>query len=68
MYTFTAGVSRSSTMTIAYLMKIKKMSFQDAYKYTLDRREIIEPNGGFMKQLKLFGENDCIVAENTVNV
>ena len=51
-----SGVSRSSTMIIAYLMKMKKMNFIDAYKYTLERREIIEPNQGFVKKLKQYHE------------
>ena len=52
-----AGVSRSSTIIIAYLMKMQNMKFEDAYKYTLARREIIEPNNGFVKQLKLWQRN-----------
>ena len=44
-------------MIIAYLMKIKSMSFEEAYKFTLERREIIEPNDGFSEQLKLYQPN-----------
>eukprot|EP01084_Bolivina_argentea_P256649 432167_1 len=49
-----SGVSRSSTIIIAYLMKIYKMSYIKAYQYTEKRRQIIEPNPGFVQQLKSF--------------
>ncbi len=47
-----AGISRSASTIIAYLMIYKKMNLEDAYYYVLKRREIIEPNDGFIKQLK----------------
>ena len=46
-----AGVSRSSSCVIAYLMKEKYMSFWDAYNLTRAKRPIICPNMGFMRQL-----------------
>eukprot|EP01083_Nonionella_stella_P036093 98493_1 len=55
-----SGVSRSATMVIAYLMKMKHMCFKDAYKYTQHRREIIEPNDGFVQQLKLYEKNQFV--------
>lgn len=42
-----AGVSRSSTCTIAYLMQEKEMSFDDAFSYVSKRRPVIFPNMGF---------------------
>ena len=53
-----AGVSRSSTIIIAYLMKIKGMTFEQALQFTKDKRRIISPNPGFIKQLKLWKQND----------
>lgn len=47
-----AGVSRSASFTIAYLMRKNKMSFDEAYKYVKDRRKIIRPNSYFVEQLK----------------
>eukprot|EP01083_Nonionella_stella_P096560 271486_1 len=47
-----AGISRSSSITIAYLMKYKRMRYGEAYKYVRERRPIIEPNATFAKQLK----------------
>ena len=51
------GVSRSSSIVIAYLMKYQRMSFQDAYWYVKKRRSIIFPNFGFMTQLTQY---ECI--------
>lgn len=47
-----AGISRSSTLLIAYLMKKNNMEFTDAYKYVKVRRYIIKPNISFIQQLK----------------
>eukprot|EP01084_Bolivina_argentea_P247092 413415_1 len=51
-----AGVSRSSTIIIAYLMKMKKMKYDDALDYTIKRRRIVNPNPGFRRQLKSWEE------------
>jgi len=54
-----AGVSRSSTVVIAYLMRTQNMSFSDALSFVTDKRPIISPNQGFVKQLKLYEEMGC---------
>jgi protein-tyrosine phosphatase len=41
-----AGISRSSTIIIAYLMKYKKMKFQEALSFSKNKREKINPNSG----------------------
>jgi len=48
------GISRSSTICIAYLMKKRKMTLYDAYFYVLDKRSIIRPNSGFLLQLEKY--------------
>jgi hypothetical protein len=48
------GVSRSASIVIAYLMKKHELSYDDAYEYVKNRRDIIEPNNGFKEQLKNF--------------
>jgi hypothetical protein len=47
-----AGVSRSSTICIAYLMRYHQLSFAAAYAVVLEARCIIDPNPGFVAQLK----------------
>ena len=47
-----AGVSRSSTIVIGYIMSIKEMGFEEAYQFVKQRRSIVSPNGGFLRQLK----------------
>ena len=54
-----AGVSRSPTLVIAYMMWSKKMSRKEAYEYVSARRPIIDPNEHFMDQLAVFEEVLC---------
>lgn len=42
-----AGVSRSATIVIAYLMRTKGMGFQEAMNFVKKRRGVICPNYGF---------------------
>ncbi len=52
-----AGVSRSSTMVIAYLMKYKNMRLGEAYDLVKSKRYNIYPNDGFWKQLILLDQH-----------
>ncbi len=51
-----AGMSRSPTITIAYLMQKYGLPLAEAYNYVKQKRPIIEPNAGFMEQLRKFEE------------
>jgi protein-tyrosine phosphatase len=44
-----AGVSRSSSCIIAYLMYNYDISYDKAYKYLKTKRYIIQPNNNFVK-------------------
>ena len=46
-----AGISRSSSMVIAYLMIKNKTSYKDTYSMVKGKRPIICPNKGFVAQL-----------------
>ena len=46
-----AGISRSASVVIAYLMQQHEMSLFDAMSLTRKKRPIIHPNPGFQKQL-----------------
>ena len=47
-----AGVSRSGAICIAYIMKYKKMKFIDALLFVRKKRQKINPNEGFIQQLR----------------
>jgi len=42
------GISRSSTIVLAYLMKKRKISFDDAMKFLTSKRNCVDPNSGFV--------------------
>lgn len=44
-----AGVSRSATIVIAYLMKEHNLSYNAAIKFVKSKRPFINPNDGFRK-------------------
>lgn len=52
-----AGISRSATVCIAYLMQQKQMTLNDAYSFVKSRRPIISPNLHFMGQLMVYQQN-----------
>ncbi|CAG9333090.1 MKP2_3 [Blepharisma stoltei] len=49
-----AGVSRSSTIIIAYLMRYHNMNLKEAILYAKSKRPWINPNFGFMGQLRRY--------------
>ena len=62
------GKSRSSSVVIFYIMKEKKLNFQDAKNYVKNIRNIVEPNSGFELELnKYYDEHIANIAENNDN-
>jgi len=51
-----AGISRSATIVVAYLMLINNLGFEEAFELLKSKRSIVYPNSGFKSQLQAFGE------------
>jgi predicted protein tyrosine phosphatase len=47
-----AGISRSASVVIAYLMRTECMNYQQAFLHLKKRRSVVNPNPGFVQQLK----------------
>ncbi|XP_034955274.1 dual specificity protein phosphatase 18 [Zootoca vivipara] len=68
-----AGVSRSSALCIAYLMKYHSMSLANAHAWVKCCRPIVRPNNGFWQQLiqyeqKLFGKTSVKMVQSPLGV
>lgn len=50
----TAGVSRSATIMIMYLMRTQNLNLVQATQFVKNKRHVIRPNPGFMNQLRRF--------------
>jgi protein-tyrosine phosphatase len=51
-----AGVSRSASIVIGYLMYSRGMTFDVARAYVKSKRKTIKPNLGFVRQLHAYGK------------
>jgi len=49
-----AGISRSATICMAYLMRYRDLSLDQAYAVVETVRKIVYPNNGFYKQLQTY--------------
>lgn len=58
------GVSRSTTLCCAYLMKHHSMTVEQALVQLRSRRHIIQPNNGFLRQLVLYDRRLQIEQDN----
>jgi len=52
-----AGISRSATVCLAYLIKKRGYTLDEAFEYLKNCRSCIGPNFGFLGQLKIFEQN-----------
>ncbi len=46
------GRSRSASLVIGWLIKVHSLSYDDALDYVKKRRAVVQPNVGFIRQLK----------------
>ncbi|XP_044280480.1 dual specificity protein phosphatase 22 isoform X1 [Varanus komodoensis] len=53
-----AGVSRSATLVVAYVMTITAFGWEDALSVVRASRSCANPNAGFQRQLEEFEKND----------
>lgn len=58
------GVSRSTTLCCAYLMKHHSMTVEQALVQLRSRRHIIQPNDGFLRQLVFYDRKLQIEQDN----
>ncbi|CAD8167728.1 unnamed protein product [Paramecium pentaurelia] len=63
-----AGVSRSASVVIAYLMKTKGFGFQEAFNFVKKKRSVIQPNYGFIKQLRNYEKEVKIVKKEALQL
>lgn len=52
-----AGVSRSASICIAYIMKSQQLPFPKAFEMVRKRRPCIDPNENFLDALEMWGES-----------
>jgi protein-tyrosine phosphatase len=55
-----AGVSRSAAVAIAYVMRDKGWTLDKAFTFVKGQRPHINPNAGFMLQLRMFGQQQDV--------
>ena len=60
------GKSRSASVVIFYVMKEKKINFQEAKTFVKNIRNIVEPNSGFEIELNRY-YNEHIAGDNNNN-
>ncbi|KAK3580491.1 hypothetical protein CHS0354_001092 [Potamilus streckersoni] len=66
-----AGVSRSASLCIAYMMKYQRLTLKQAYEHVKKRRPVIRPNTGFWRQLieferRLFGRTTVKMISSSI--
>ena len=60
-----AGMSRSVTIVIAYLLATTPMTTEEATEFVRSKRSIIRPNYGFIKQLEQYERRHFVSAGKT---
>lgn len=62
-----AGISRSPTICMAYLMKTQRLRLEEAFDAVRQRRAVVSPNFSFMGQLLQF-ENEVMASATDSNI
>jgi hypothetical protein len=65
-YSF-AGVSRSASLIIAFLMKHNMWSMENALEYVRIKRPCVSPNFGFRKHLKRYEYDLGLISKDELN-
>ncbi|KAL9658352.1 hypothetical protein ABK040_015672 [Willaertia magna] len=58
-----AGISRSTTFVLSFLMKYFKMNLQKSYSYVKSIRSVVNPNLGFIQRLIFYEKELELIAE-----
>lgn len=58
-----AGISRSSTLVMAYLIQKRRWTLNEAFTFTKSKRACVAPNFGFLGQLTTFQDQLQISTE-----
>eukprot|EP00004_Rigifila_ramosa_P015716 TRINITY_DN3668_c0_g1_i1.p1 TRINITY_DN3668_c0_g1~~TRINITY_DN3668_c0_g1_i1.p1 ORF type:complete len:165 (+),score=29.29 TRINITY_DN3668_c0_g1_i1:2-496(+) len=56
-----AGMSRSASVVLAYLIREKQMPYDDALQFLRQKRPVVQPNVGFERQLRAWALEGCPV-------
>lgn len=59
-----AGISRSSTLVMAYLIREKRWTLNEAFTFTKSKRSCVAPNFGFLGQLQILQDQLQISAKD----
>lgn len=62
-----AGVSRSATIVIAYIMRLNHWSTNKALEFARSRRSVINPNANFLKQLRIYEHHNYLQDGNRLD-
>ncbi|KAK9369537.1 dual specificity phosphatase [Lipomyces kononenkoae] len=60
-----AGISRSSTLVIAYIMRDRRISLEEAWSLVQQGRPIVNPNDSFKEQLAIYEQDGFEVSESS---
>lgn len=57
----TAGISRSATIVLMYLMTKYELTYDEAFEYVKNKRDCVMPNRNFVSALRHYNNEFCII-------